>query len=100
MSNSKLKFLSGTPSHTPAIPTKKKSETIFDSPLRVNSEEYEHFEKTDGTKGQLQMEHLETDLNARYQIDEELEDESQLQITSLEVPTFLAFHNVHETLPI
>ena len=76
MPNSKVKFLRGTPTHTPVMLSKKKSETIFNSPFSVSSEEYEHFEKTDGNEGQLQMEPLES--KCLFQIDEELEDESKV----------------------
>lgn len=77
--NSKVKFIRGTPSHTPVIPYKKKCETSFDSPFSMSSEEYEHFEKTDKNEEQLQMKPLETILNALFYIDEELEDELKVQ---------------------
>ncbi|TYK22384.1 hypothetical protein E5676_scaffold173G00070 [Cucumis melo var. makuwa] len=78
MYNSEVKFLRGVSSHSPVIPSKKKSEITFDPPFNVSSEECEHFEKTDRNEEQLQMEPSETDLNAHFQIDEELEDVSNV----------------------
>ena len=62
MPNSKVKFLRGTPIYMPLVPSKKKCVTTFDSLFSVSTEEYEHFEKTNGNEGQLQMDPLETDL--------------------------------------
>ena len=52
MPNPKVKFLSGVPSHSPVIPSKKKSEITFNSPFNMSSEECEHSEKTDRNEGQ------------------------------------------------
>lgn len=70
MPNSKVKFLGGTPSHTPIIPSKKKCKTTFGSPFSVSSEEFEYCEKIDGNERMLQKGPLETYLHDLFQIDE------------------------------
>ncbi|KAA0038339.1 uncharacterized protein E6C27_scaffold270G002130 [Cucumis melo var. makuwa] len=72
-------FLRGTPCQTPIIPSKNRKDSAVDSPISVSSEEVDHGEKTDENEKLLQKEPFETDLNALFQLDENLKELSVVE---------------------